>query len=54
MAVPFVGKDRPSKSSQFAHQDILIGLTYLAYSYEGLRVRDLREVIRRYDAEWSS
>ena len=47
MAVPFVGKDRPSKSSQFAHQDILIGLTYLAYSYEGLRVRDLRDLIRR-------
>jgi hypothetical protein len=53
MAVPFVGKDVPSRSSevhrcvsaralfaaeqctQFAHPDALIGLTVLAYRYEG-------------------
>jgi hypothetical protein len=31
LAVPFVGKDVPSKSSEFAHPDITIGLTILAY-----------------------
>ena len=37
MAVPFVGKDVPSRSSEFAHPDVVIGLTILAYRYEGLR-----------------
>lgn len=31
LAVPFVGKDVPSKSSEFAHPDVTIGLTILAY-----------------------
>lgn len=31
MAVPFVGKDVPSRASEFAHPDILIGLTILAF-----------------------
>ena len=34
MAVPYVGKDVPSRSSEFAHPDVLIGLTVLAYRYE--------------------
>ena len=33
MAVPFMGKDVPSRSSEFAHPDVLIGLTILAYRY---------------------
>ncbi|CAK0898464.1 unnamed protein product, partial [Prorocentrum cordatum] len=37
MAVPFVGKDVPSKAAEFASPDVAIGLTYLAYEYEGLR-----------------
>jgi hypothetical protein len=37
LAVPFVGKDVPSRSSEFAHPDVLIGLTTLAYRYSGLR-----------------
>ena len=45
MAVPFVGKDVPSQSSEFAHPDALIGLTILAYRYEGLRLSDLKRVI---------
>lgn len=45
MAVPFVGKDVPSRSSEFAHPDVLIGLTVLAYRYEGLRRDDLRRVV---------
>jgi hypothetical protein len=39
-AVPFVAKDVPSRASEFAHPDILIGLTVLAYRYEGLRETD--------------
>ena len=31
LAVPFVGKDVPSRSSEFAHPDVIIGLTILAY-----------------------
>ena len=34
LAVPFVGKDVPSKASEFAHPEVLIGLTILSYRYE--------------------
>ncbi|MAT98943.1 MAG: hypothetical protein CL608_17505, partial [Anaerolineaceae bacterium] len=40
LAIPFVGKDVPSRASEFAHPDIIIGLTILAYRYEGLRQPD--------------
>lgn len=33
LAIPFVGKDVPSKSSEFAHPDVILGLTILAYRY---------------------
>lgn len=33
LAIPFVGKDVPSKSSEFAHPDVIIGLTILAYRF---------------------
>ena len=33
LAVPFVGKDVPSRASEFSHPDILIGLTILAFRY---------------------
>jgi hypothetical protein len=46
LAVPFVGKDVPSRASEFAHPDVLIGLTILAFRYEGLRQRDFGIVIR--------
>jgi hypothetical protein len=35
-AVPFVGKDVPSAKSEFSHPDVLIGLTDLAYRYQGM------------------
>ena len=31
LAVPFVGKDVPSRASEFAHPDVLIGLSILAF-----------------------
>lgn len=40
LAVPFVGKDTPSPASEFSHPDVLIGLSILAYRYQGLRFPD--------------
>ena len=40
LAVPFVGKDAPSPASEFSHPDVLIGLSILAYRYQGLRQDD--------------
>jgi len=45
LAVPFVGKDVPSSSSEFAHPDITIGLTILGYRYSGLRKSDFMSVV---------
>ena len=44
-AVPFVGKDVPSRASQFSHPDVIIGLTIMAYRYEGLRFTDFTTLI---------
>lgn len=44
-AIPFVGKDIPSRASQFSHPDIVIGLTIMAYRYEGLRATDFENVL---------
>merc|ERR1712137_684440 len=53
MAVPFVGKDVPSRSSEFAHPDVLIGLTILAFRYEGVRKSDLARVISQLKQDYS-
>ncbi|TDH74318.1 hypothetical protein CCR75_003035 [Bremia lactucae] len=45
LAVPFIGKDVPSRSSEFAHPDVLIGLTILAYRHEGIRASDLVRIV---------
>ncbi|CAE7362856.1 unnamed protein product [Symbiodinium sp. CCMP2592] len=46
LAVPFVGKDAPSETSQFSHPDVLIGLTWLAFRFGGLRQGDFRRALR--------
>jgi hypothetical protein len=55
-AIPFVGKDIPSRNSQFSHPDIVIGLTIMAYRYEGLRMTDFENVLlalrEQLDAEF--
>jgi hypothetical protein len=55
-AIPFVGKDIPSRNSQFSHPDIVIGLTIMAYRYEGLRATDFENVLlalrEQLDAEF--
>jgi hypothetical protein len=42
LAVPFVALEAPSRNSEFAHPEVLIGLSILAYRYEGLRLTDLK------------
>lgn len=46
LAVPFLGKEQPSPTSEFSHQDVLICLSYLAYRYEGLRYEDCHSVVQ--------
>ncbi|CAJ1371061.1 unnamed protein product, partial [Effrenium voratum] len=45
LSIPFIGKDVPSPSSEFAHPDITIGLTLLSLRYEGLRMSDYEAVL---------
>ena len=54
LAVPFVGKDAPSPSSEYAHPDVAIGFAYLAYRYEGLRRADFGAVMSHLRAELDS
>jgi hypothetical protein len=46
LCVPFVGKDVPSRASEFSHPDVVIGLSICAYKYEGLRLADWRTLIQ--------
>ena len=45
LAIPFMGKDVPTRASEFSHPDVVIGLTILAYRYEGLRRTDFLHVL---------
>lgn len=51
LAVPFLGKDCPSPSAEFAQPDVLIAMSILAYNYDGLRRSDVRGVIRQLKQE---
>ncbi|CAI5722768.1 unnamed protein product [Hyaloperonospora brassicae] len=53
LAVPFIGKDVPSHSSEFAHPDVLIGLTILSYRYEGMRIPDLVRMVSQLKQDCS-
>ncbi|CAK0887697.1 unnamed protein product [Prorocentrum cordatum] len=46
LAVPFVGKDVPSASSEFSHPDVTIGFTIMAYRMNGLRQADAHMLLR--------
>ena len=54
LGVPFVGKDCPSDASQFAHPDVVIGLTVLAYRYEGLRRTDFTSLLSHLKREMAA
>jgi hypothetical protein len=45
LAVPFIGKDVPSRVSEFSSPDVCIGLTFLAYKYEGMRASDISDLL---------
>ena len=45
LAIPFSGKDVPSRMAEFSNPDISIGLTVLAYMYEGMRQRDVTDLV---------
>jgi thiol-disulfide isomerase/thioredoxin len=51
LAVPFAALEVPSRASEFAHPEVLIGFTVLAYRYEGLRMDDLKKVIKALQVE---
>jgi len=53
MAVPFLAKDVPSLNSEFAHPDIVIGFTILAYRHEGLRTEDLHRIIKQMKGDFA-
>eukprot|EP00808_Paulinella_micropora_P015456 g71669.t1 len=53
LAVPFVGKDVPSTSSEFAHPDIIIGLTILAYRYAGMREEDFEDLVDAMTSDYA-
>ena len=38
-------QDVPSPASEFAHPDVVIGFTILAYRYEGMRRSDFKKVV---------
>jgi len=53
LAIPFVGKDAPSTASEFAHPDVTLGLSILAYRYEGLRLEHIKDILRSLKANLS-
>ena len=46
LAVPFMGKDVPSPAAEFAHPDIIIGLSVAAYLHEGMRLENVADLTR--------
>jgi hypothetical protein len=50
LALPFVGLEQPAESAEFAHPDVAIALTILAYRHEGLREQDMRTMVERFKA----
>jgi len=51
LAIPFVGKDCPSKTNEFSHPDVCIGLTALSYRYGGLRGSDVVKLVTQLQGE---
>jgi Ca2+-binding EF-hand superfamily protein len=54
LAVPFVGKDIPSRTNEFSHPDVVIGLTIAAYRIEGLRRSDFKIVLKSMLEQFSN
>ena len=43
LAVPYIGKDTPSRASEFSHPDVVISLSILAYASRSRFTYDLGE-----------
>lgn len=54
LAVPFDGKDAPSRTSEFANPEIQIGLSIAAYRLNGLRSRDAKELVSHLKRSFST
>ena len=54
LAVPFTGKDAPSKAAEFAIPEVIIGLTVAAYRIEGLRDRDVVKLLKQLLQDFST
>jgi hypothetical protein len=46
LAIPFVGKDTPSSASEYAHPDVIIGLSLTGYRVQKLRKGDVDDLVR--------
>lgn len=46
LAIPFVGKDTPSAASEYAHPDVIIGLSLTGYRVQKLRKGDVDDLVR--------
>jgi len=46
LAVPFIGKDRPSDQSEFSQPDVTIGFTIMAFRLNGMRNFDIKMLLR--------
>ena len=47
LAVPFTGKDVPSSAAEFSSPEVLVGMSILAYWYDGMREADVAKMIAR-------
>ena len=54
LAVPFIGKDIPSRTNEFSHPDVVLGLTMSAYRLEGLRRADFKQMLLVLMEEYSN
>jgi hypothetical protein len=51
LAIPFIGKDCPSRTNEFSHPDVGIGLTILSFRYGGLRRTDVQSLLLHLQQE---
>eukprot|EP01061_Rhynchopus_euleeides_P041314 TRINITY_DN7171_c0_g2_i1.p1 TRINITY_DN7171_c0_g2~~TRINITY_DN7171_c0_g2_i1.p1 ORF type:complete len:2989 (+),score=1239.68 TRINITY_DN7171_c0_g2_i1:95-8968(+) len=51
LAIPFVGKDTPSETSEFQEPDVVIGFTTLSYRMLGLRYDNFVEMLKHMKME---
>jgi hypothetical protein len=54
LAVPFMGKDSPSPSAEFSLPEVQIGMSILAYQYEGLREHDIRIIVEKLKRDFKN